>query len=342
MRRETIAVHAGFDCDPTTKAVGRADLPVGRLRLRQRRPRRGAVQPRGGRLPLQPHQQPDQRRSWNSGSRELEGGVAGVSLASGQAALHYAIVTLADHGGNIVTTPQLYGTTHTLLSHVLTPAGHRGPLRRQRRRRRHRGADRRRDPRGVLRERRQPGRQHLRHRGDRRGRAPARRAADRRQHGGDADPAAPDRARRRHRRALADQVHGRPRHGHGRHGGRRRPLRLGAPTPSASRMFSEPDESYHGLVYTERFGARGLRRADAQRLPAHHRRGAGADERLPAAAGHRDGGAAGRAACRERPQGGGIPARRSARRLGQLRRLRGQPLLRPGATSISAARRPRC
>ncbi len=57
---------------------------------------------------------------------ELEGGVAAVSLASGQAALHYAFVTLADHGGNIVTTPQLYGTTHTLLNHVLRRQGIEG------------------------------------------------------------------------------------------------------------------------------------------------------------------------------------------------------------------------
>ena len=114
----------------------------------------------------------------------------------------------------------------------------------------------------------------------------------------------PDRVRRRHRRALADQVHGRPRRGDGRHRGRRRPLRLGAPTPRASRMFSEPDHSYHGLVYAERFGRSAFVGADAQRLSAHHRRGAGADERLPAAAGHRDGGAARRAARRERPQGG--------------------------------------
>ena len=53
----------------------------------------------------------------------LEGGVAAISVASGQAALNYAFLTLADHGGNIVAPPQLYGTTHTLLAHNLRRQG---------------------------------------------------------------------------------------------------------------------------------------------------------------------------------------------------------------------------
>ena len=53
----------------------------------------------------------------------LEGGHSALAVATGQAALHYAIATLADHGGNIVTVPQLYGTTHTLLAHVLPRQG---------------------------------------------------------------------------------------------------------------------------------------------------------------------------------------------------------------------------
>ena len=55
----------------------------------------------------------------------------------------------------------------------------------------------------------------------------ARRSADRRQHRGDADPAAADRLRRRHRRALADQVHGRPRHDARRRHRRQRPVSRG-------------------------------------------------------------------------------------------------------------------
>jgi O-acetylhomoserine (thiol)-lyase len=40
--------------------------------------------------------------------------------------MHYALVNVADHGGNIVSTPQLYGTTHTLLAHVLPRQGIEG------------------------------------------------------------------------------------------------------------------------------------------------------------------------------------------------------------------------
>src|SRR5207247_6771785 len=53
----------------------------------------------------------------------LEGGVGALAVASGQAALHYALANLADCGGNIVSVPQLYGTTHTLFSHILTKQG---------------------------------------------------------------------------------------------------------------------------------------------------------------------------------------------------------------------------
>jgi O-acetylhomoserine (thiol)-lyase len=56
----------------------------------------------------------------------LEGGVEAIALASGQAALYFAFANLADRGGNIVATPQLYGTTHTLLSHILPRQGIEG------------------------------------------------------------------------------------------------------------------------------------------------------------------------------------------------------------------------
>src|SRR6201988_2816126 len=54
---------------------------------------------------------------------ELEGGVGALAVSSGQAALHFSIVNLADVGGNIVSVPQLYGTTHTLLGHILPRQG---------------------------------------------------------------------------------------------------------------------------------------------------------------------------------------------------------------------------
>jgi O-acetylhomoserine (thiol)-lyase len=49
----------------------------------------------------------------------LEGGVDALAVGSGQAALNYALQNLAKPGSNIVAAPQLYGTTHTLLAHLL-------------------------------------------------------------------------------------------------------------------------------------------------------------------------------------------------------------------------------
>jgi O-acetylhomoserine (thiol)-lyase len=125
MRAETIALHSGFDCDPTTKAVATpiyqtvayafdsADHGAALFNLEEDGYRYSRISnPTNAIL--------EQRVA------ELEGGVAAVSLASGQAALHYAFVTLADGGGEIVATPQLYGTTHTLLSHVLPRQGIHG------------------------------------------------------------------------------------------------------------------------------------------------------------------------------------------------------------------------
>src|ERR1700753_434326 len=118
MRNETIAIHAGYDPDPTTKAVAApiyqtvayafdsADHGAALFNLEQDGYRYSRISnPTNAIL--------EERVA------ALEGGVAAVSLASGQAALHHAFVTLANRGGNIVTTPQLYGTTHTLLNHVL-------------------------------------------------------------------------------------------------------------------------------------------------------------------------------------------------------------------------------
>ncbi|MFI4933967.1 MAG: PLP-dependent transferase, partial [Caulobacterales bacterium] len=125
MRRETIAVHSGFSSDPTTHAVavpiyqtaaysfdsadhGAAlfNLEVDGFRYsRISNPTVAVLEARVA---------------------ELEGGVGALAVASGQAALHYSLVNLADHGGAIVATPQLYGTTHTLLAHVLPRQGIEG------------------------------------------------------------------------------------------------------------------------------------------------------------------------------------------------------------------------
>ncbi|AWN41100.1 O-acetylhomoserine aminocarboxypropyltransferase/cysteine synthase family protein [Methylobacterium durans] len=122
MRSETIAVHAGFEHDPTTHAVAvpiyqsvayafdSADHGAALFNLEEEGFRYSRIaNPTVSVL--------EQRVA------ALEGGHAALAVATGQAALHYAIATLADHGGNIVSVPQLYGTTHTLLAHVLPRQG---------------------------------------------------------------------------------------------------------------------------------------------------------------------------------------------------------------------------
>ncbi len=54
---------------------------------------------------------------------EMEGGVAGLALASGMTAITYAIQSLTEAGDNIVSTSQLYGGTYTLFSQVLPRMG---------------------------------------------------------------------------------------------------------------------------------------------------------------------------------------------------------------------------
>jgi O-acetylhomoserine (thiol)-lyase len=122
MHKDTIAVHAGYDGDPTTKSVAvpiyqtvayefdSADHGAALFDLEAEGYRYSRIS--------NPTNVVLERRL-----AELEGGVAALSVSSGQAALNYAIVNVADIGGNIVSTPQLYGTTHTLFSHVLPRQG---------------------------------------------------------------------------------------------------------------------------------------------------------------------------------------------------------------------------
>ena len=54
---------------------------------------------------------------------ELEGGIAGLALASGMAAITYAIMTIAEAGDNIVSASTLYGGTYNLFAHTLPQYG---------------------------------------------------------------------------------------------------------------------------------------------------------------------------------------------------------------------------
>jgi O-acetylhomoserine (thiol)-lyase len=53
----------------------------------------------------------------------MEGGIAGLAVAAGSAAIQYAILTIANQGSNIVTVPMLYGGTYTLFKHMLPNLG---------------------------------------------------------------------------------------------------------------------------------------------------------------------------------------------------------------------------
>ncbi len=122
MRSETIAVHMGFESDPATGALAvpihqtaayafdSADHAAALFNLEEEGFRYSRIQNPTNRVL-------EQRVA------ALEGGVEALVCASGQAALHYALANVADGGGNIVTTPQLYGTTHTLFAHLLPRQG---------------------------------------------------------------------------------------------------------------------------------------------------------------------------------------------------------------------------
>src|SRR6201992_1660782 len=122
MRNETLSVHGGFVSDPTTKAVAvpiyqsvaysfdSADHGAALFNLEADGFRYSRI--------ANPTTAVLEKRV-----ADLEGGVGALAVATGQAALHFAFVNIADTGGNIVSVPQLYGTTHTLLGHVLPRQG---------------------------------------------------------------------------------------------------------------------------------------------------------------------------------------------------------------------------
>ena len=122
MKDETLAIHAGFKSDPTTNA---ASVPIyqtvayefddaahgaalfnleveGNIYTRIMNPTVDVLEKR---------------------SAELEGGIAGLCVSAGSAAINYSILNIAENGNNIVTTPQLYGGSYTLFRHMLPKQG---------------------------------------------------------------------------------------------------------------------------------------------------------------------------------------------------------------------------
>ncbi len=195
MKNETVAVHGGYETDPTTKAVAvpiyqtvayefdSADHGAALFNLEVEGYRYSRIS--------NPTTEVLERRV-----AELEGGVDALCVAQRTGGAELRGAQSHRHGHQYrFGAAALRHHLHVVRSHPAEP-GHRRALCRIRPRRGDRKADRRQDARDLLRKRRQSGRQYLRHRGAGRRRRTPRRSADRRQYGGDADPAAPDRLRR--------------------------------------------------------------------------------------------------------------------------------------------------
>jgi O-acetylhomoserine (thiol)-lyase len=122
MKHETVAVHGGYETDPTTKSVAvpiyqtvayefdSADHGAALFNLEAEGFRYSRIS--------NPTTAVLERRV-----AELEGGVEALCVSSGQAALNYAMLNLTAMGSNIVSVPQLYGTTYTLFAHILPSQG---------------------------------------------------------------------------------------------------------------------------------------------------------------------------------------------------------------------------
>ena len=122
MKIETIAVHGGYSPEPTTKAVvppiyqttsyafdstqhgaDLFDLKVpGNIYTRIMNPTNDVLEKRVA---------------------AMEGGIGGLAVASGMAAVTYAIMTITEAGDNIVTSSTLYGGTYNLFAHTLPRYG---------------------------------------------------------------------------------------------------------------------------------------------------------------------------------------------------------------------------
>jgi len=122
MKLESIALHHGYESEKTTKAATTPiyqttsftfddtkhgadlfDLKVeGNIYTRIMNPTNGVLEQRVA---------------------EMEGGIAGLSLASGMAAITYAIQCITRTGDNIVSTNQLYGGTYNLFAHSFPQQG---------------------------------------------------------------------------------------------------------------------------------------------------------------------------------------------------------------------------
>ncbi|WP_428395182.1 O-acetylhomoserine aminocarboxypropyltransferase/cysteine synthase family protein [Lichenicoccus sp.] len=122
MRIETLALHAGFDIDPSTRAVA---VPIHQTIAYGFDDSEHAAALFN--LEAEGHRYSRISNPTNavleSRLAALEGGIQALSVGSGQAALHFAIANLTQPGRNVVSVPQLYGTTHSMFAHFLPELG---------------------------------------------------------------------------------------------------------------------------------------------------------------------------------------------------------------------------
>ncbi len=122
MKIETKAIHSGYKPDPTTHSVAvpihqttaysfdntqhGADLfdlkTLGNIYTRMMNPTNDVLEQR---------------------LADMEGGVAGLAVASGQAATTYSILTIAEAGDNFIALSTLYGGTYNLFAHTFPQFG---------------------------------------------------------------------------------------------------------------------------------------------------------------------------------------------------------------------------
>jgi O-acetylhomoserine (thiol)-lyase len=123
MRNETIAIHGGYDVDPTTKAVAVPIFQTVAYAFDSADHGAALFNLETGGYRYSRIANPTTAVLLEARLAKLEGGIGALAVSSGQAALHFALINLADAGSNIVSVPQLYGTTHTLLAHILPRQG---------------------------------------------------------------------------------------------------------------------------------------------------------------------------------------------------------------------------
>ncbi len=122
MKNETLAVHAGYETEETTKAVA---VPIYQTVAYEFDDAQHAADLFNLAVPgniysriMNPTVDVLEKRV-----AALDGGIAGLGVSAGSAAINYSILNIAEVGSNVVSVPQLYGGSYTLFAHMLPKQG---------------------------------------------------------------------------------------------------------------------------------------------------------------------------------------------------------------------------